>query len=150
MLVQICKKNQYGNGSIEKNVQNASIKEAYQELKDIVTNLNLNNSLTEDYQLTSWETFFIDLQDENGESSEYVYFGGFTGMGAIRIYNFSSGELKEENYPNSRDMPYKVALSIGEKDKKLVAAKTLYKQSIDSIEDVNLSTKDVYFVNIVK
>jgi hypothetical protein len=150
MLIQICKKNQYGNGFIEKTIQNSNVKEAFQEVKNIVSGLNLNNALTEDYQLLSWETFFIDIQDKDGEPLEDIYFGGFTGMGAIRIYNFSSGELKEEHYPNSRDLPYKVAFSIGEKEGKIVVAKTLYKQAIDSIEDVNLSTKDIYFINIVQ
>ena len=162
-MYQLCKRNEYGQTSIE-----ASHPSSYQALvkagKNMVTEENIQNALTTDYKLLEWESYFVEFLDENEQPLDGVVYAGPTGPAAAKqVYVIS--EDGEINTLNLAEVDCNPRFFVGNEDKgksnpdnPLYALgwyvdvdpdtkrKTRVRKVINNFDHDDLEGKSVYFI----
>jgi len=150
MRFQLVQKNEYGQTSIVGTSEDiaAMVKLARQK----VTEDNMENALTMDNKLMEWESYFVEVIDEQGNPTTEVVYGGMERMGHI-VFKFGNGQAKKITLG---DVNVPVKLFIGMDNKTAYYASVPSKKRVgqyDEIADIldrNLVDKTAYYINVIK
>lgn len=159
-MYQLCKRDEYGQNSIEASSNN--VKELIKTAKKMVSNENMDNSLTMDFKMLEWVSYLPEFLDEEGNVLESVFYGGPGTDNKGVIYVMGDGD--EVKKYKIQELDFNVKFFIGNEDKGKNAPaiphyalgwfinsdenkrKTRERKELDSFDHEDLKTKSVYYI----
>jgi|19_taG_2_1085344.scaffolds.fasta_scaffold00723_10 hypothetical protein len=112
---ELWKVDEYGHGAILGN--GSDYEELVGKAKDFVNTDNIENALAGDEKLKNWESFLVEVLDDNQELIDNALYAGKNGSGKHLIQLIVDGEV-EEALLNDTDVD--VRIFIGRDDKGVI------------------------------
>ena len=148
-MYQLIRRDEYGGTDIVASSQDLKeiVKTAYKN----VTEDNIANALTFDDKMTDWETYWVEILDENGNSSLEAIFGGID-RGANFVYHFHNG-VAEKKYLDEVTVPMRFYIGTDNGKplyaSKIVRGKPNEREPITDLNDMMLRDKGYYYIKVI-
>jgi len=149
MRFQVIQRNDYGNTTIVETVKDVEM--AVKMAKKFVSEDNMENALTLADKLMDFESFFIEILDDDNPTTEAVYGGKDRGKDFLYIFR---GDEAIKIHLEGITAPMR--FYIGEDNRKPVYAGNPSRKrpgEFDEINDINdkgLQGKMVYYIQVIK
>lgn len=146
---QLWKKNEYGDNGIVASSQDYDV--LVNRAKKAVTEDNFENALTYDEKLKNWESYFVEVLDEEGSVIKNALYAGKPNTKHM-LYLVSDDKVQEIKLEETGvGLRFFIGREGSEKKGfKEMFAVTPKKQPITSINDHYLEGKMVYYIRSVK
>jgi len=148
-MYQLINKDEYGGANIVASSQ--SLEEVVQKAYKSITNDNVNNALTFDDMMNDWETYWVEILDEDGNATLEAVFGG-PDRGANFVYHMHDG-VAEKKYLDEVDVPMRFYIGT-DNGRKLYASKVVRgrpgeREPISDLNDMMLRDKGYYYIKVI-
>jgi hypothetical protein len=140
MEFQVCLRNEYGQESIMS--AGLTFEQAIKEAKRLVTDDNMENSLTMDEKKKNWTSYFVEFLNEEGEIVQDVIYAGSRGPDKHFVYVVKGDELEETDWDGSIAMMF----FIGDDNGVGYYAEDPKGKIVEKFNDQLLEGKMVYFI----
>ena len=149
MSYQLIRRDEYGSADIIGSFND--LPSLVTAARKQVTTDNIENALTFDDKMNDWETFWVEILDDNGNPSMDAMFGGFE-RGSKFVYHFHDG-VAEKKYLDEISVPMR--FFVGNDNKKPVYASRVVRgkpgerANITDLNDQALRDKGYYYVKVL-
>ena len=148
-MYQLIRRDEYGGADIVASSQD--LKEVVKAAYKNVTEDNIANALTFDDKMNDWETYWVEILDEDGNPSLEAMFGSMD-RGSNFVYHFHDG-VAEKKYLDEVSVPMRFYIGT-DNGKKLYASKVVRgkpgeREAITDIKDMILRDKGYYYIKVI-
>jgi len=114
MKFQVCSTDEYGQNTIWTTCD--KMEEVYTIITDKLNEANMDNALTEDEQINSWEAYFPVVLDKNEKIIQNIIFGGRDTTGKYFFYVVKSDNTVKQSF-ESIQAAFNVRFYLGQTNK---------------------------------
>lgn len=144
---QVWSRDEYGQGSIL--ATSEDVDEMIKKAKEEITNINVNNALTETDRENNWEAYFVDIKNTAKRSKAIYAYGSLDVHTKKRVYAITEKDVKSmilSEVTKAEVNIYLGNISADRKVEKDWIGTDLRARPIDNVDHADLQSKTIFFV----